>query len=375
MKYYRLVPILCIALYSCATKTDFSNPKEVAQHFQENLRKGEIEKSFEYISDSSKQNLIYQDYLDYYDSKYDSILSINKYMIINIDQMTINTNYRSFRSFEIKEKVFNTIRKDTTVQFSYLSTINQGNKGWRIIWNNHLESAASKLADKSKFTDAIAAYDQIINLDPLNGQAFLSKAWAYYRLNNIYELEKNALKGSELAPNKPQSFSTLGLLYSEKGLPDLAKINLKKAINLAYDPLIKGSLYGNLAIEFEKSNQLDSSIYYCKKSIFYDPKNTHAIWLLGMFYNSVNNTDSSFYYFEKALMSPPMDDYLQSELYFNYANALLHQNGLSEVKSDLKSQEVFKKARALAIKALELDYNNSQYKNLVETIESWIKTK
>lgn len=375
MKYNHLLPIICIVLNSCATKTDFSNPKEVALHFQEYLRKGEIEKSFEYISDSSKRNLTFQDYLDYYDREYDSILSINKFMIINIDQMAIDANYPSYRSFEIKEKVFNTIRKDTTIQFLYLSTINQVDKGWRIIWTNHLELAASKLDDKSRFRDAIEAYDQIIDLDPLNGKVFLLKAWAYYRLDNIYELEKNALRGSELAPNKPQSYSTLSLLYSEKGLSDLAKINLKKAINLAYDPIKKGTLYGNLAIEYEKSNQLDSSIFYFHKSIFYDSKNTHPLWLLGMLYNSLNNADSAFYYFEKALMNPPMVDYLQKQLYFNYANALLHQNGLSEAKSDIKSQEIFKKARDLAIKALELDYNNLEFKNLVETISSWIKTK
>lgn len=375
VKYNQLVLIIFMSLTNCSTRTDFSNPKEVANHFQTCLRSGDIQKSFEFISDSSKQTLTLQDYLDYYDREYDSILSINTFKISSITQMTIDANFPRYRSFEIKEEVFNNLTRDTTVQYTYLTTINQGDIGWRIVWTKHLEIVANQLREKSKFREAIKVCDQIIEIDPLNGDAFLLKSWGNYGLDNTYELEINALRGSELAPNNPQSYSALSLLYSVKGLPDLAKINLKKAISLSHSPNRKGILYSNLSIEFEVSNQLDSSIYYLYKSISYDSKNTHALWRLGTQYYTMKVTDSAFHYFEVALNNPPMDSYLQSQLYANYANALFYEYNMPESKSDTSAQEALNKAKNLAIKALELDYNNHEYKALVEKIGRLINNK
>lgn len=375
MKYTLLVLIIIMSLTNCGTKTDFSNPKEVATQFQACLRSGDIQKSFEFLSDSSKQTLTFQDYLDYYDIEYDSILAINTFQISSITQMTIDANFPRYRSFEIKEEVFNNLTRDTTVQYTYLTTINQGEIGWRIIWTKHLEIVGNQFNEKSKFSEAIKVCDQIIEIDPLNGDAFLLKAWLNFRLDNTFELEKNALRGSELAPNNPQSYSALSLLYSVKELPDLAKINLKKAISLSHNPIRKGTLYGNLSIEYMKSNQLDSSIYFLNKSISYDPKNTHAFWQLGTHYYRMKKTDSAFYYFEVALNNPPMNGYLQSQLYFDYANALLHEYNKPESKSDSITQEGLHKAKNLAIKSLELEYYNLEYKALVEKNDKLVNKK
>jgi tetratricopeptide (TPR) repeat protein len=369
---YLIFLFLLPLLISCKTKIDFSNPKEVALHYQELLDNGKVDNSFTYVSDTSKKKLTLQDYLEFYNSEYDSLLKTNRYVIQSIKQMPVDANHSDFRSYEIKHLAINIPLKDTSTTYVYWSLYNQGDKGWRIVWTKHIEMSASGLNDKSKFEEVIEVIDQIIKDDPLNGKAYLLKAWAYYQLNNLNELEKNVLRGRDLAPNDYRSYTLMGLFYSEKGLNDLAKISYKKAISLTDDNNQISAIYSNLSIDFENINKLDSSIYYLRKAILFDAKQTHALWRLAIILGMENKSDSSFHYFEKAIANSPMSDNTQHQLYYDYAVALLNF-GDQKIKESKAQEEIYKKGQVYAIKALELDFDNSKYKNLVEQINNRLK--
>jgi len=361
--------ITCIIIFvGCNNNPDFSNPKDVVISYQKLINKGKIDKAFKLVSDSSKKILTYQDFRDYYDVKLDSAINANSFIIIDIIQMPIEVNFPDYRSYEIKEIAINKILKDSTTNYYYISAKNQSKNGWRVVWTKQLESAARQLQGKSKYTEALRVCDNILNLDPNNGDAYQLKAWIYFRLSNNRLLEENGIKAIDLAPKSPISHILMSAIYDSKGLYESAKLSNLKALSFTNDPEQKSQIFSNTSIYCEHLDQPDSAIYYLRKAISNISK-THALWRLAINFAKKNITDSSAYYFEKAIINVPMDNYLQVQLYCDYSDFLLkHAMSLTKGSSDQKANII--KAKNMVLKALDLDANDTNAKLILDKFKN-----
>src|SRR3989339_1779824 len=92
--------ICFLFLFSCNIKPDFSNPKDVVSIYQNLINKGRIEEAFELISDSSKNILTFQDFREFYNLEFDSLIMANSFVIEDIKQMPIDADFPNYRSYE-----------------------------------------------------------------------------------------------------------------------------------------------------------------------------------------------------------------------------------------------------------------------------------
>lgn len=360
--------IFVIVLLGCNRKPDLSNPKDVATNYQNLINKGKFYQAFELVSDSSKSILTYQDFQDYYDSEYDSITNANSFFIKDIKQMPLEANFPEYRAFEFKELVVNKISKDSSIYYYYLNVYNQGQRGWLVVWIKHLERAAVQLEEKSKYVDAINVCDKILEYDPINGQAYLLKAWIYFRLGNDRMLEQNGTKALDLAPKMAQTHIIMSAIYDTKGLYESAKLSNQKALLFTSDPQEISQIYSNTSIYCERLDQPDSAIYYLRKAISLTPK-THVQWRLAINFALKNNNDSSIYYFEKAYINNPMDNYLQVQFYSDYSDFLI-KRAQSFTKGSEEQKSLILKAKSVVLKALDLDPNDDNSKLLLNRVKS-----
>lgn len=360
--------VCLLILCGCIRKPDFSNPKDVVANYQNLINNGKIEKAFTLVSDSSKNILTFQDFQDFYDLKFVTSIRANFYIIEDIKQMPIDPNFPDYRSFEFKEVAINKISKDSTIKYYYLRARNQGKEGWHVVWTKHLERVAMQLEEKSKYDDAIRVCDKILHHDPYNGDAYQIKAWIYFRQDNNRMLEQSGTKVLDLEPKDPQSHVIMAAIFDTKGLYESAKLSNQKALLFTNDPEEISQILSNTSINCESLNQPDSAIYYLKKANS-NSIQTHALWRLANIFDKINNPDSSIYYFNKALVNKPMDNYLQVQLYCDYADFLLrYTKSLSNGSVDQKA--VILKAKNIILKALDLDPNDSVSKLLLDKIKN-----
>jgi len=363
-----LILICFLFLFGCNRNPDFSNPKDVVTNYQNLINKGSIKEAFELISDSSKNILTFQDFQEYYNLKYDSSIKANSFIIEDIRQMPINANFPDYRSYEFKELTISKITKDSIRSYYYVRVKNTGKNGWRIVWTKHLEKVAGQMEGKSKYPEVLSVCDKILHNDPLNGDAYLIKAWIYFRSSNNQMLEQTGSKLLDLEPKNPQSHIIMAAIYDTKGLYESAKISFQKALQFTSDPEEISQIYSNNSVICESLNQLDSAIFYLKRANRTLVK-THALWRLAKVYDLKNNNDSSMFYFNKALINSPMDNYLQVQLYCDFAEFLMRRAETMD-KSSKAQEELYLKAKNVVLKALDLDPNDSDAKLILEKIKN-----
>lgn len=359
--------ISMLTILGCNRKPDLSNPKDVVSSYQNFINEGKISEAFDLVSDSSKSILTFQDFQDYYNMEFDSAFKRTSFFIKDIKQMPIDANFPDFRSFEFRELVVNKLTKDSALNYYYVRVKNLKKSGWHVVWTKHLERVAHDLQEDSKFDEAIKVCDKILHYDPLNGDVYLIKAWIYYRLGNITLLEQTGMKGFDLAPNKAQSHITMSVIYDTKGLYESAKLSNQKALLFTSDPEERSQILSNTSVLCEHLNQSDSAIYYLRKAISKVSK-THAFWRLAKIFDTQNKNDSSIYYFDKAIVNKPMGDYLQIQLYCDYADFLVRL-AIDLPMGSENQRSMALKAKNFVLKALDLDPNDSDSKLLLDKIK------
>ena len=164
----------------------------------------------------------------------------------------------------------------------------------------------------------------------------------------------------------------MAAIYDTKGLYESAKISNQKALLFTDDPEEISQIFSNTSVICESLNQLDSAIHYLRMANINLVK-THALWRLAKIYERKNNSDSSMYYFNKALINSPMDNYLQIQLYCDYADFLVRHAETLDKDSD-SQKELILKAKNVVLKALDLDPNDSDAKNILDKIKNRVLT-
>jgi tetratricopeptide (TPR) repeat protein len=220
--------------------------------------------------------------------------------------------------------------------------------------------------ERKRFDEAIEIYNKIVKINPFDEDALTKIGWSYLKLKN-YELGiKYAKEALSLRPDYSGGYNTLAAIYRMTGENDLAIVNLKKAIDLVDDSKGKVILLTNLSVTYLRDDQFSEASISINKALEIDSTHTHSWWIKGEIFTQQEKLDSSFICLTKAVNLKPLHDYLQEQLYHDYALCLLD---LSKVKLD-KKEEYLKMSQDYILKAMDLDPENKEYKTLLNEIKA-----
>ncbi len=94
-----------------------------------------------------------------------------------------------------------------------------------------------ELAEEGEFQQAVAAFDEAIDLDPQFAEAYYNRALCQSMLGNLSEALEDANKAIELTPNDAMSYWLRGLICVDLGKTEQAIADLEKALDLGLEPL------------------------------------------------------------------------------------------------------------------------------------------
>jgi tetratricopeptide (TPR) repeat protein len=361
------VIIICYLLSACTETTDFSNPQSVVEKYYKLKGDYNTEHEYELLADTCRDFATLQDYKNYYLYR-DSLKNKFKLSILKIEQLPIDPKLVQYRLYEIHYTLTNKENKDTIKYIAYETVINQNSK-WKIIWTKNLTEVAEKLIYSQKSEDGIEVYKEILKYDPLNGNAFLQIGWSQY-IQGYYEAAiKNANKAIELNPKNESNYNLLASIYSSQDNKELAIENFNKAIEMALTEDEKVYLLSNLSKTYLDLLDFDKARAALNNALSIDSNFTHAWWYKGMLHEKENNIDSAIVCFKKATTLEPMYNYLQSQLFYSLSSSEYTKAKTGDVNKTNRDILLYD-AKNQIIKALDIQPNNEEYKELLNKIKN-----
>ncbi|HVP57221.1 MAG TPA: tetratricopeptide repeat protein [bacterium] len=137
-------------------------------------------------------------------------------------------------------------------------------------------------------------------------------------------------------PEDAELFFTLGNVYYDQAIPDLAKQNYEKAISLDHK-MDKARV--NLAMVIAESGDPDSAKVILEDVVKRDPKNSKALVDLGMIYYDAKDVDTAVKYYSKALAINPRDPEAHYDLGMAFAESGLLLEAVKEFRAVLDIQK------------------------------------
>lgn len=366
-----IITIISCLIVSCTKKVDFSNPKSVVEEYYSLYLQDKYKSAYELIADTCKEYVTLEEYIEYYKPSSESSSTEYDYNVKNINQLTLNPLYPKYRGYEIEVEKIEKPGNDTTILYFYRTVYNENEK-WKVIWTGNIFNAAKKLESSQKFTEAIQAYKQILQYDPLNGYAYHDIGWCQFRQHYLEKALINANYALELTPKNESNYNLLAGIYSAQNNNELAIENYKKAIEMCNFEEIKKQLLSNTSIIFLEIGKQKEALESVNQALAIDSVFTHAWMMKGEVYLSKENLDSALIYFKKAAQLKPMEDYSQKYLYFRLANTE-YTKAISKTTSSDEKTELVKSAKEHILKALDLEHDNYEYKKLLNKINRAVK--
>lgn len=175
-----------------------------------------------------------------------------------------------------------------------------------------LFAQAEKLRTANKFPEAVAAYQQAIQLSPMNGAAFRSLIAMLIDLREI----KNAAKVAEFIPpalyrQSKELQNIHGVLLIEQEKFDQAIAVLKGLENVP--GMDKFALYANLGTAFNRQEKFEEALEYYQKAHQIN-RNSPVIYLhIAGIYQKLENIRDAEKLYREALQKFPDDDEIPYE--------------------------------------------------------------
>jgi tetratricopeptide (TPR) repeat protein len=357
-----------VGLTSCSEKVDFSNPKSVIEQYL--APDFEQRREFQYylIADTCKRYITLQDYLKYFRAEDSIPYYSSRVSIKSIEQLDADPNYPDFRRFHVQYFLIDKIENDTTDDDFFITTFLE--KGaWKVVWTNSLAVVAEKLENSNQLDAAIEAYEKILGLDPFSAYANRHIGWCLSYKGNSRDALTYAKKAVELSPNYSDNYILLAALYGNLDMLDLSIENLTKALVLDNSESGKATIYSNLSIAHYHLFHYDKANEYANKALAIDSTDTHAWWQKGRIYKQTDQIDSSIFFFKRAVQLNSMTGYLQKQLYYDLAHSLFVKS-LNERKNSKIRQDALSDAKKFILEALNIDFENPYYRQLLEDINA-----
>lgn len=177
------------------------------------------------------------------------------------------------------------------------------------------------------------------------GQMYRSKAALMYSTKNYREAINYAdvVLNIGVENNFPilqrSAYEIKGISYMSLEKIDSAILELRKTLLPKFDSTKDYITYSNLAVAFDKSNQLDSSFFYAKKALDEAPnpyyKTSESYLVMADYYRKKDLLDSAEFYFKKSIAAA---DSAKNDLHFIEAHKRL---AAFFVETNQKNQAIF----------------------------------
>lgn len=164
---------------------------------------------------------------------------------------------------------------------AYYTLINEDGK-WKILWVGKLKELASDQLNKGFYDEAIKRYEEILSVDPYDGEAYEYIGWCYMREGKGEKAISNIKKAIAIEPDEPAHYNAMTSYYYNKKLYSLAVENIKKAISFEYgSDSDMSAWYGNLSISYAEQKDYKNALEAVNKAVELYPNNVHALWHKG----------------------------------------------------------------------------------------------
>ena len=159
-----------------------------------------------------------------------------------------------------------------------------------------------------RYPKAIADFDNIIQLQPDNAEAFANRGSLYGMTGGLDKAIADYSKAIELKPDDASYFLGRGSIYRRKGDNDRVIADLSKVISLKPDsfPWFRGDAYRALWFRCEayyNKGDHDRAITDCDKALQISPADMMVLMLRGKAYNAKRDFDRAIADFDKVIQN------------------------------------------------------------------------
>lgn len=145
-------------------------------------------------------------------------------------------------------------------------------------WTSHY-NLGNYLLGQGQSSEAIAAYQIALQLDPQAIMAMVNMSIAHARTGQTDAAEKTLRQALELAPDNAEANFNMGLLRAEKSDLKAAEEHLKKAFSA--DPKMAQAAY-NLCI-ITARDRIDEAVSWCRKASVLRPQDANYAYTLAFY--------------------------------------------------------------------------------------------
>lgn len=355
---------ISIALAACSGQVDFSNPKSVTEYYYSLKEDGEkLELQYELLADTCKEFAILQDFEEF--QMRDSLTDQYDFIVQKIHQLPFNPKHPKYRLFEIEYIQVGTGDQDTTEGISYETAFNEKGQ-WKIMWTSNIRQAGDNLMDSQKYLDAIQAYREALKYNPLDGKSYKSIGWCQLRQNEYKDALKSVKEAISLWPRDPANYNLLARIYYDQFLYELAIETYKKAIEMSFKDEHKSMSWSGMAQAYMYSGELDEAKKAIDHGLKLGPNSTYAWAVKGGLHSIKDEPDSAIFSYRKAVSFEPMSDNSQAAIFYILAR-MEYRKALS-IDDDKMREDLLVDAKKHVLEALEIDYQNSMYRSLLNDI-------
>jgi len=164
--------------------------------------------------------------------------------------------------------------------------------------------------------EALRYLDLALSLDPVHAPSLLLLGNIQYKKENFGEAAAAFQKYLELRPNDAEAHTSLGLTYSQLGMPDKTEAEYQKA--LAIDGNANAAF--GLAKLYYEQNKLEPALDLIRKALQKNSKSPAYYNLQGVILNQMHRYAEALPCFQAALQYSPDDVYVIINLGIAYIN-------------------------------------------------------
>jgi predicted O-linked N-acetylglucosamine transferase (SPINDLY family) len=159
--------------------------------------------------------------------------------------------------------------------------------------------------------DAIAEWQAAMKIRDDDLAIIDNLAGALAQTGRLVEATELAQRAIRLAPNRPESYSTLGNLHVMRVQYDEALAAYGKAVALAPD---FADAWANMGVALQRAVRLDEAIQACRRALDANPSHAGALRTLGMIAYLMQRYDDAVAHWTKAVELNPNDADALSDL-------------------------------------------------------------
>ena len=410
-----LCGFLGILFHAVSQDVSISNPREIATTYAAALYE---EKSFvlayEYLADATKQRVSKLAYVDHYESLPDFVA--NEYELVDLEDISPDafTEYKRFalhlvhkksdavavqsvqaeevrEEAEEEEDVFSffddleqelaswTPEADTqeplqggVTSYHYL-TLRKHYNEWQVVWVADLVRKATDFLLAADFDSAYAVCDDALYLDEYESELYRLMAWGDLRADYVDDLPYYVEEALKYGPKDP-AVLTLAAILQPEDVPITAAMGYyEEALVLATTNEERATLYANMGYTYVEYEDYAKAQEMSEKATTLAANGPHGYYVGALAHMGAGDFQQALLLLERAASLPPVaDTFLQSTLYYDYADVLAYETEEAFRKDlDGNTYNVNDAARKYATLALSLEPWNGYYEEMLEALGNY----